>query len=100
MAIRLYRYIGNDYPIDTGILLSGVNVPQFPHLMTDVEITLLLNQFPHLSQMWEKAFFDDGKGDNTTGGGNGNSGTSNFQEKDLHELLAALTAQIPNLKFL
>ena len=99
MAIRLYRYIGNEYPLDTGILLSGVNVPQFPHLMTDVDITLLVNQFPHLSRTWEKAFFDDGKGD-STGGGNGNSGTSGFQEKDLHELLAALTAQMHNLNFL
>ena len=72
MAIRTYRYIGNEYPLDVGILLPSISVPLFPLRMSDAEIALLLDEFPHLRKYFEKGNFDD------NGGGGGNNGDPNF----------------------
>jgi hypothetical protein len=79
MATRSYRYIGNDYPPDVGILLPSMNTPLFPRSMSDTQIALLLDQFPHLRIQFDKGSFDDDgnpvEGDESGGGtGNNNNG--------------------------
>ena len=103
MAIRTYRYIGNPYPPETGILLPGVSVVLFPVKMPDVEIKLLTDEFPHLRRFWEKGAFDDGEiptDDTGNGNGTGGGGNPTFREHELEYLLAELKAQMPKLTFL
>jgi hypothetical protein len=59
-----YKYIGNPYPPDVGVLLAGINVPLFPHRMNNAEVRLLLDEYPNLRRFWEN-------GTSTGGGGSG-----------------------------
>jgi hypothetical protein len=87
---HFYTYIGADYPPDMGILLSGINVALFPLTMSDIEVKLLLDQFPHLRRHW---LYD--------GSFNPQLPDSNVCDDDeLKELFVALTAQMPKLNFL
>jgi hypothetical protein len=62
-----YTYLGIDYPPEIGVLLPGVSVALFPHLMTDNDVRLLLDEMPYLRRFWSKT--DKGSGSGTGGTG-------------------------------
>jgi hypothetical protein len=107
MALRSFRYVGLDYPPEVGILLPGVSAVLHPKRMKDAEIGLLLDEFPHLRQHFDKgAFYDDG--DPTTDDDPIKIDTSDdldgktvyIGDEELKYLLAELIIQMPNLTFL